>query len=95
MSQSFRGGNGGSGKGSEPDNSAYEAAPEHPPYLKFAIGLAEIVWGVCSNIVQVTTSTIAVMAMILFSKAPGKGLRRSCWGNCVLPSIQVNSSFRR
>jgi hypothetical protein len=50
------------------DNSAYEAIPEHPPMLKLSIGIAELTWGLCSNCVQVVTSTIAIVAMVIGSE---------------------------
>lgn len=47
------------------DNTAYEAAAEHPPALKVSIGMIEIVVGMATNVTQVATSTIAWMSMIL------------------------------
>src|SRR5436190_19070541 len=47
------------------DNNAYSAAAEHPPALKISIGLIELLWGCFCNVIQVTTSTIGIMSMIL------------------------------
>jgi hypothetical protein len=47
------------------DNGPLEAAPEHPPALKMAIGITEFVWGIGSNIVQCVTSTVAMMSMVI------------------------------
>lgn len=47
------------------DNTAYEAAAEHPPALKVSIGIIEIVVGMAANVTQVATSTVAWMSMIL------------------------------
>ncbi len=51
------------------DNTPYEAIAEHPPALKVSIGIAELLWGVFTNVVQVTTSTIGVMSMVLTGSA--------------------------
>jgi hypothetical protein len=51
------------------DDNAYEAAAEHPPALKVSIGIMELLWGMFTNVLQVTTSTIAIMAMILTGSA--------------------------
>lgn len=47
------------------NNDAYEAAAEHPPILKFAIGMAEVIGGIIANVAQVWTSSIAIQSMIL------------------------------
>jgi hypothetical protein len=90
MSQSFRGtprgGNGGGGGNTckfdefeedgdlNLDNSSDEAAAENPPMLKLAIGICEFVFGFFSNCVQVTTTTIAIISMILGSLVALLGL---------------------
>ena len=51
--------------GDDLDNSAYSAVAEHPPALKISIGLIELIWGCFCNVIQVTTSTIGIMSMIL------------------------------
>lgn len=55
------------------DDSAMESMPEHPPALKMGIGLCEFVWGIACNIVQVTTSTIAWVSMMIGSAAITSG----------------------
>jgi hypothetical protein len=62
---SFRTGGGTTTHANEPDDTAYESMPEHPPALKMGIGLCEFVWGIFCNIIQVVTSTIAIMSMVL------------------------------
>src|SRR5436305_10870599 len=63
MSAQFRNGD------SRPDldNKAHEAEAEHPPALKFGIGLCEFVFGLFCNFAQVITTTIAILAMIIGS----------------------------
>lgn len=64
MSFSFRGG--------KPLNNlndeAYESAAEQPPQLKFGIGIAEFAFGIFTNCVQVATSAIAILSMILVTQ---------------------------
>lgn len=64
------------GTGSTGDNNginatdeALESMPEHPPSLKFGIGLSEFVWGIFCNVIQVTTSTIAWVSLMIGSAA--------------------------
>jgi hypothetical protein len=59
--------NGTTTQANEPGDEAFEAAPEHPPSLKLGIGIAEFVWGLLGNVVQVVTSTIAMMSMVIGS----------------------------
>ncbi|GHO88040.1 hypothetical protein [Dictyobacter formicarum] len=47
------------------DDSAFEAAAEHPPILKFLIGGMEATFGIASNIVQVTTSTYGFFSLAM------------------------------
>lgn len=49
------------------DNTAYEAAAEHPPALKVSIGIIELVVGSSANAAQVATSTLAWISMIMAS----------------------------
>ncbi len=79
MSASFRGtprGGGGNGGGAktrkfddyeefEGENEGTEAVADIPASGKLAIGVAESAWGFGSNVVQVMTSCVAVMAMII------------------------------
>ncbi len=90
MSQSFRGtprgGNGSGGSKTRKfddfeedddlnlDNSSDESAAENPPALKLAIGICEFIFGVFANCVQVTTTTIAIISMILGSAVALLGL---------------------
>jgi len=90
MSHSFRGtsrgGNGGGGSKTRKfddfegdddlnlDNSAHEAEAENPPALKLAIGICEFIFGFFANCVQVTTTTIAIISMILGSMVALLGL---------------------
>lgn len=46
----------------EPDDTPYEAALEHPPFLKFGIGFLEFVAGIATNVIQVSTSTYAFLS---------------------------------
>jgi hypothetical protein len=72
MSANFR------GKSTTPgdtlDDSAYEAMPEHPPHLKIGIGLAEFLFGLFTNVVQIVTSTIGIMSLVLSSSIAVVGL---------------------
>ncbi len=60
-----------------------EAQAEHPPGLKIAIGLMELVFGIFTNCVQVTTSTIAILSMIIgpviASMSPGDVFGQFRW----------------
>lgn len=82
MSASFRGGTpakDAAGLNDEP----LEAQAEHPPALKVSIGLMELVFGIFTNCVQVTTSTIAILSMIIGSlvatMTPGDILGQFRW----------------
>jgi hypothetical protein len=77
MSAEFRGaaaGKGDSGIGKGMGDTAYEAMPEHPPYLKFGIGVCEFLFGLSCNFVQVVTSTIGILALVLGSAIAVVGL---------------------
>ncbi|MDQ2905439.1 MAG: hypothetical protein M3Y81_18075 [Chloroflexota bacterium] len=66
MSASFRGDPGDKLSGGPGLNDdAFEAAAEHPPALKVSIGLAELIFGMFANCVQVATSAIAILSMIV------------------------------
>lgn len=61
MSQAFRGQQQTMNLNDEP----YEAAAEHPPALKASIGLIEILWGATTNVIQVATSTIGWLSLMI------------------------------
>lgn len=63
MSASFRGDD--PAKTHKLTNEAYEAAAEHPPALKVSIGLCELIFGAATNGVQVATTTVAILSMIV------------------------------
>jgi len=52
------------------DDTAYEAAAEHPPLAKMAVAVFELIGGIVCNIVQVATSAFGLFAM-----AEGAGYR--------------------
>jgi hypothetical protein len=41
------------------DNDALEGAAESPPLLLFLFGLAEILWGLCTILIQIVTSALS------------------------------------
>src|SRR2546421_3932299 len=66
MSTEFRGAPGKTRKLEDNlDNTAYESIPEHPPGLKMGIGISEFAFGLFTNVVQVVTTAIAIMSMVL------------------------------
>lgn len=58
------------------DDSAYEAAAEHPPAAKMAVAVFELIGGVVCNIAQVGTSAFGLLAM-----AEGEGYRFASVGD--------------
>jgi hypothetical protein len=79
MSQAFRGGQRGGNGGPKVTQQFDEVEEEQefdgtevediPPMGKLFIGILESVWGAGSNVVQVATSAIAIMSMIIGSTA--------------------------
>lgn len=47
------------------NDDAYEGAAEHPPGLKVSIGIGELVYGGFANAVQVATSTIGWLSLMI------------------------------
>lgn len=47
------------------NDEAYEAAAEHPPALKVSIGMCEMLWGAVTNALQVVTSTIGWLSLMI------------------------------
>jgi len=74
MSAEFRGAKKTSKLEDTLDDTAFEAIPEHPPYLKFGIGVCEFLFGFVCNFVQVVTSTIGILSLVLGSSIALVGL---------------------
>ncbi len=47
------------------NDEAFDGAAEQPPTLKFSIGLGEVLCGCTANGVQVATSTVGWLAMMI------------------------------